>query len=380
MNDGIKLEVIEGLANIPKIRGCWEFLYNQSPLKSLDANIKRFLAVSNIFDTRQPFIVALRKGADLEGLLIGHLSSDKSVAKLGYTKISLPRLRTWTIEYGGILGVADSDIMDYMSDVLRTIRRKYRIDSIFLNHIHYDTYKYLNKNFHTVIKKEMHRTMNCMESLDCFYKKFSSKHRKAIKSLLRKAEKLAGFEMRTLSSNSDLEEFIKDAQAVSKKTYQYALGAGLNNIEVLKKLYVDSRLNGWLDFNIAYIKKRPVAFQIGHVVNEVYYLDALGFDPKYGKMSIGTVLFIKVLERLISLSRLKIMDFGFGDAEYKRRYSDNSWEEISFELYSLSIKSMCVYVLRTITSFLDGSFKFLSDKIGMTSRIKKIWRDVLRAK
>ena len=374
-----ELQVIENISDLNSLKVNWDNLYSQNSYRSLDAHINRFQTVMDAFSSRNPFVVVVKKSGSLKAILAGHLSFNNSKAWIGYWRFNLPKLRTWNIIYGGIINGTNSDFITDLPAILKKIRKKYKLDSVTMNHVPEPVYKCLKGNVHSITRKEVHWTMNMMENLDSFYKKFSSKHRGAIKSHIRKAEKLPDFEVRTLTDQRDLNELIEDAEKVSRKTYQYALNAGLNDMDVIKKLYADSMENGWLDLNIAYVEKEPVAFQVGHIINETYHLDSIGCDPAYGNSRIGTVLFIKVLDRITGKTELKTMDFGFGDAEYKQRFGDNRWQEISFEIYSLSMKSVYVLTLRTILSSTDRVLKFLMEKMGITAQIKKIWRRVLRA-
>ena len=67
---------------------------------------------------------------------------------------------------------------------------------------------------------------------------------------------------------------------------------------------------------------RPTAFVIGTQVNGCYNYEQLAYDPAYAAHSPGTVLLFRLLEDLIARDPPRVLDFGDGEAEYKRLFAN----------------------------------------------------------
>jgi hypothetical protein len=68
---------------------------------------------------------------------------------------------------------------------------------------------------------------------------------------------------------------------------------------------------------------RAIAFTLYYYGEETMISGILAYDRSYGKHSPGTVLFLKTLEHLYANDPPRYLDFGEGDADYKRQWSND---------------------------------------------------------
>ena len=69
--------------------------------------------------------------------------------------------------------------------------------------------------------------------------------------------------------------------------------------------------------------KQAVAFTLYYYGDETLISGILAYDRRFGKHSPGTVLFIKTLQHLYANDPPKYLDFGEGDADYKRQWAND---------------------------------------------------------
>ena len=83
----------------------------------------------------------------------------------------------------------------------------------------------------------------------------------------------------------------------------------------------------------------PVAFMLGHQWNKVYVVEEIGYDAAYADFSPGTVLMVEAIDDLLDTDRPESIDFGFGDAVYKRIFANSSSQAANLLLVSRKLKA-----------------------------------------
>jgi len=66
----------------------------------------------------------------------------------------------------------------------------------------------------------------------------------------------------------------------------------------------------------------PCAFVIGYQYRDVYFYAVPGYDPAFSRHSPGSALIYLMLEDLWALDRPRVLSFGRGDDDYKRRFGN----------------------------------------------------------
>ena len=84
---------------------------------------------------------------------------------------------------------------------------------------------------------------------------------------------------------------------------------------------------GWFRGYVLYLRDTPAAFWHGNAYRGVFGAGATAFDPAFGDDRPGTYLLMRLVEDLAADPSVHTLDFGFGDAEYKRHFGDESWLE-----------------------------------------------------
>jgi len=229
---------------------------------------------------------------------------------------------------------------------------------------------------------ENHWCMPVPDDIEQFYLARSKKHRANLKRCISKLEKEYpnSIKVITYSEEADLDDAIQAAAQISCSTYQRGLGCGFTDDSRTRGLLIQAARQGWLRMSVLYIDGQASAFQIGLSYHREYKLAEIGFDPKWGKFNIGTVLFLKVLEEICSDQDIESFDFGFGHADYKQSYGSQKWQEASVYIFAPRFYPVLVNMLQSSMLGLSLGIEYVLNKTGFTGCIKRHWRNWLQAK
>lgn len=148
----------------------------------------------------------------------------------------------------------------------------------------------------------------------------------------------------------DIARFVDDACAVSSTTWQYQqLGAGLRDPQVLRDRFEHTARLGWFRGYLLRVHGKPVAFQVGHVLEGVYYGQEIGYDPSWAKKYVGMYLLMAVIEDLISNERVNCYDLGCTDSLYKQRFSGRSSRESFYYLFPRTVRMSALWIALRIS-------------------------------
>ncbi len=149
----------------------------------------------------------------------------------------------------------------------------------------------------------------------------------------------------------DVARFVDDACAVSSTTWQYQQqDAGLRDPQVLRDRFEHTARLGWFYGYLLRVHGKPVAFQVGHVLEGVYYLQEIGYDPSWTKKQVGIYLLMAVIEDLISNEQgVYCYDFGYTDSLYKQRFSSLSSRESFYYLFPRTVRMSALWIALRIS-------------------------------
>jgi len=128
---------------------------------------------------------------------------------------------------------------------------------------------------------------------------------------------------------------------------------------------------------VLYLDREPIAFWQGHAYRGVFSTGVPGFDPAYASLRVGNYVLFKLIADLCDDPEMHTLDYGFGDAEYKRRFGTRSRDEQDLHLWAPTAKGLRVNAVRSaVGAAVAGGTRLLerSDRLG---RLKRGWRDRL---
>lgn len=83
---------------------------------------------------------------------------------------------------------------------------------------------------------------------------------------------------------------------------------------------------GWLRCFLLMTGSKPAAFVFGLQNPRVFTYEQVGFDRTLGQYSPGTILLYRMIEKLYEADTPECIDYGEGDAEWKRQWSNHAVE------------------------------------------------------
>jgi len=102
-----------------------------------------------------------------------------------------------------------------------------------------------------------------------------------------------------------------------------------------------------------------------------------GFDPEFHYYHPGLFLLLDIFKQLCHDPACEAIDFGFGEADYKRMFSSEIWRESEFYLFARTVKG---YQLKLLKTFLEVN-RLIAEKIlkklKLFNVLKKVWRQRL---
>ena len=384
--EGWTITTIQSFEEIEHIRPVWEKMQRAQPFAVPDGDIDRYLSVlSPIKNTTQPHIIILSYNGHPEAMMIGQIGTRRIECRIGYLTLFKPSLRWLSIVYGGILGRQDSETCTLLVEELIRTLKKGEADVVMFNHLPTDSNMYyvmrgrasvLSRNFFP--KLDIHWRMSVPENMDVFYEKFSPKHRRNIKRCIRKLEREHRVQVKNYRHPDELDEAITFAAKISSRTYQHGLGCGFMDDASTRSRLTTAAHKGWLHMYILFIDDVPCAFQVGLQYEKTYFWEQTGYKPEWKQLSIGSTLFIKVLEGFCNHSQVASIDFGFGDAEYKQWYGNNHWPEATVSLFAPRFYPILVNALISLTRGISLGLSWFARSIGFERWAKRGWRNVLQ--
>ena len=377
-----KITCATNLEEIEKMRDVWEGMQTH-PNSDIDHYLNLANTRSNII---RPHVILVTQNGHPTSMVVGRIEKLRFELKLGYKRIYCPTIQSFTVIYGGLLGNLSGDLCEALfREIMRPLENG-QADLVRFNYLDVDSNMYrLANTLPGIFSRDRfpvvntHWRMNVPKSIEDFYKSRSSKHRGWLRRMERLLERDYPGEVKYICYKSDGEliRVFADAEYIAQKTYQRDLQVGFVDSEETRKIYALLAKKGRLRAYITYIKNEPGAFWIGELYGNTFTLFSTGYDPMFRKYELGTVLFLKMLDDLCTLGVVRYLDFGFGDASYKSRFGDESWQEATVNIFSKNLNGLKINMPRIlIVGSQRVALKCLK-RFNLLEKIKKVWRGQL---
>ena len=328
-------------------------------------------------------VLLLERDGAPSTLVVGRIEETRLPVRLGYKTVSRPRVRVLTVSYGGVLGrdddVAAGAVVEEIlaslgrgeADVARL--RNLKVGSP-LHRAARSTPGRLSRD--ALARPTRHWRARLDGSYDDYVGRRSSKTRANLRRYARKFE--AAFpdaiELRSFRDPADLDRLLEDTRAVYEGTYHRALGVGFSDSGVERELTTLALARGWFRGFVLYVDGKPCAFWHGIRYGRVFSTGPTGYDPAFGTHRVGTYVLARMVEELSREQELDWIDFGFGDAEYKQHFGDDSWLEEDVFVWARRPRPMRLNATRTALLAADRAARSLLGRRQLLARARRLWR------
>jgi CelD/BcsL family acetyltransferase involved in cellulose biosynthesis len=335
-----------------------------------------------------PYVVAAYSGDTTSpvALMVGRLEKARVPIRLGYlTLFSLP-VRQLVFVSGGYLG-------DYRDPVALELARHVRgaLRAGLADRARFcgippggELESAVRRQFGGL--RRQHQTterwrIRLPGDFEAFVGRRSKRRRQELRQIVRvfESEYRGRFRYETFEGGHQVDAFRQAAESVARLTYQRGLGVGFaDNAETRERLALAAR-KGWFRAYVAYVGDEPLAFWCGERVGKVLNLLWTGYDPRYGRHKVATVLFLKMTEDLIAQG-IEEVDFGVGGAQYKERFADQCLEERDLTICAPAPRGVLANLLCALEISANRTAAAVLARLKLTDRIKRTWKSRLATK
>lgn len=315
-------------------------------------------------------------------MVIARLETVRLVSKIGYRPVYRPRVRALRVAYGGLLGQAVGELAPLAVAELMSALRRGEADVVVFPNLRTDGAAFAAATGRPpfllrqhVFDVKIHRRRRLPESFDAFLASLSRRTREGIRRHERRLLRAHGDELsvRSLDSPDDADTFFAAAKPVAEATYQGGLGVAVSGSELERALTTLAAGRGWFRARVLYLGERPVAFWHGFAYRGVFQTHVPGYLPEYRDLNVGTYLLLRLIEDLCVDPSVDVLDFGFGEAEYKRRFGDEAWEEADVAVFAPTLTGFKLNAIRTALSAANRlGHRALGS--GLMAKTKRAWR------
>ena len=328
-------------------------------------------------------VVVLSRHNRPVAILAGRLEEGPLECKLGYKTVCQPKARTLVVPCGGVMADRSPALAEAL---LRAVR-----DALSCGEADLVLFARLRMNLELVRQVRRipgllsrgrfeiaspHHRLRLGGSYEAFLKSCSRNSRVNVrrysKRLVRKfGDKLA---VKCLRGEDQLEQLSRDVGEIVPKTYQAGIGVGFLSTPEERELVALAARRGWLRAYVLTIADKPVAFWPGYQYDRTFFCAIPGYDPAYQVDRVGTFLLMKIIEDLCSDDEVDVLDYGFGDAQYKRSFSNEHWIESDVRIFAPTMRGMRLNAMRSAIGAVDRSARWCLSRTRLLQRVKTAWR------
>ncbi len=373
----LTLGVARSFRELEEIRDTWTSLQRHP-----NADIDFYLTVCSGPAFVRPHIIIVYGDGQPIALVIGRIERRTIDCKIGYTSVFRPGSCVMNFIHEGLLGDISLSTSRMLVQEIKRSLDSGEADIAVFNYLRIDSPVYqelLNSQSSSKrddsVNAQTHRTYALPCSLDEFRLVLSRRTKKNRWNKL--TEDHGDLRICCFRKPSDLNRIMEDVEIVAVKTYQRGIGVGfVDDLATRERLQLQAE-KGWLRVHILYLGGRPVAFWICNHYQSVYHSDCMGYDPSLSKYSPGMFLVMKTIEEICAgegSETIREIDWGLGDAEYKKALGTHEWQEAQVRIFASTLKGIKLRLMVNSTRFAELFARRMLERTGLVKTIKKVWR------
>jgi len=331
-----------------------------------------------------PFGAFALDGERIVAAVAGRIEHRPLPTGIGYRMLYAPRVRMLQLVDGGVVAESGDEAQPVLA-ALRALLESGEIDAVAVPPLPVGST--LHRSFAELggplerqpfIRPWLRRRLALPESFDEFVAASPSRVRLAryARSLDRRLGN--GLAVEITRDPSGLDRFARDADAIAAATYQRAIGSGFADTPEQRELLRISLEHGWQRAYMLRNGDTPVAYWLCSTYRGTMTTRATGYAPKHEHDRVGSYLLLRVIEDACRDPGLHTLDFGPGDADYKRHFSSESHLEQNLLVFAPTFHGRRVNMTRG--AILGGVelARRLTDAAGLTGGLRKRSRKRLR--
>jgi Acetyltransferase (GNAT) domain len=376
--------IARGVDEIEAMRTKWQ----KFDLPSVHHDIDFYLAkVRSRPAIVRPHTILLERDGQPEAIAIGRLEESALECRLGYDTVYRPRVRVLVMRPGILLRTeAQSTARAIVAEIIGCLARGEADAASFYG---LDVGSHLFRAARELparvcrapfIVREEHRTLELSASVDEFLASRSRHARGEVRGLDRRLTRKYGerLSVKIFRAPEEIDRLFADVDRVSARTYQRALRVAFADTEEQRETIALALDRGWFRAYVLYLDDEPIAYRSGFVYRGRFTGSKTGYDPAYRNDRVGMYLLVRLIENLSADNGVAVLDFGYGDAEEKRRFSSSSSDEAHPLIFAPTFNGVRVNLARTAIAAADKFGRRTLEQTGLVRPVKRWWQKRVR--
>jgi hypothetical protein len=381
LDTSLTVRLTRGFDDVELLRREWESLPSGAITADFD-HVRTVIASEP--SMLEPAVLTVVRDGSPEAMVIARFERVPLSFKLGYRRIYEPVVRALTVVYRGFRGELDAATSSLVVRELTKALREGEVEAVVFRRLdtQHPLYRAATTEPGLLARPLYTRVGTCWErslpdSFPAFMESLSKSTRTGVTRYAKKLERDLGdrLQVRRFADPGDLDTYLEHADAVAARSYQRGLGVGVRNEPSQRMRAQLSLERGWFRAYVLYVDGSPVAFCGGDAYAGRFYYGIPGYDPQYGEYRVGTYVLMKMIEDLCADDGVQVLDFGPGDAEYKRRFGDRSWHEADLYLFAPRPRPLFVKMARAAILGANDALASAAARLGVVGRVKRWWRE-----
>lgn len=181
--------------------------------------------------------------------------------------------------------------------------------------------------------------------------------------------------VRRFGMPEDVDSFLACTAHISPRSWQgQRLGLRLGQGQAFRAHFTALARLGALRAYVLYHQDRPAAFLYGWQWNGHFAYEEVAYDSALAAFSPGRVLLHYVIDDLIADCCPEVVDFGCGDARYKRSFSNHESASGPIVLAPRSVKTQLWSGLCHTRAVVDRSMRGFLQRTGLYEHARRLYR------
>jgi len=338
----------------------------------------------------RPHVMILCRGSQPFAMVVGRLGEEVLHWHIGYKRLGGSKARLFRTVTGGLLGdLSREDDCNLVCDALMQTLGSGEADVAQIGGVGSDSpfYRGMAARPSVVCRDHFidvvpHWLLSLPASYDQFYKTRSSNTKSNIRQyknrIIKRYAKAA--EVRRYRELGAIDAVMQEIESVAARTYQRGIGVGFANTAAVRGKWQYAAERGWFVAYVLYLEGKPSAYWTGTIYKGTFMSEYTGFDPELGYYHPGMFVLLRMIEDFCAEGNVQTIDFGAGDADYKRKFGSETVPEATLHVFAPTLAGVRLSMLRNGTMFVTRSAKRALGALGVTTRLKTFWRKRLAGK
>ena len=320
---------------------------------------------------------------DQQGRMVGTMAVlvPKELRLFSHPGVSwLGRLQGYRLAGNQLLGCADRAAADRFLDAVRLYLGQDGADCLYIEDLDHDTplWQALRDRMDdaslTIAQprpSQPHWRIRFPRPAGDYWQSVSAKSRYKT----RRAARDLPHEVRRYTAPEDVQTFLACAESISQRSWQgRRIGVRLALNDRFRAHFDTLARLGALRSYVLHHQDRPAAFVYGWQWNGRFEYEEIGYASELADHAPGRVLLYRVLEDLVAQDTPEVLDFGCGDAEYKRVFGTHESASGPLVIASDTVKTQIWSGLRHTRAAVDRGMRGFLRRTGLYEKARRLYR------